>query len=450
MINRERKRSIWTLAFALIVIAGCGTRPPATQIESLDDLSIDSLRERTYGGSAIKVETTLATKPHSTYMASYESDGLRVYSRIDVPSTTAPESGYPVVIFVHGWIGVDAAPDLQFYFDDDSNYAAMIDAYVTAGFVVMTPGWRGHGTVNGIAADGIEFMHAWDNSSYVSPVFYAIDVLNLLDSLSSFETVGLNLSSINMVSHSQGGDVALIALAIASEGSKVGNQWAAASFWSACFPSRSTQFLTYAAMQMTPESFLSGDGSWNGTAVGANGEVNHDFIFGYPPDWIDTPHPDAWTWQKETWASTSVAEVLSSRAEQMYTVINSQVRDINGANFELGVDATGRTTITHDSRITNAMSRIDAFDMDEYMTVPINLQHSDRDFYSFPDWNADLCARINSADGICHDFMYRENTHSLGVSDRRWFSSTDAIAGFSKAIQRDIALFNGNDPKTIL
>jgi hypothetical protein len=87
--------------------------------------------------------------------------------------------------------------------------------------------------------------------------------------------------------------------------------------------------------------------------------------------------------------------------------------------------------------------------MQEYLSEPISLQHSDRDFYSFPEWNADLCARVNLAGGTCYDFEYPENTHSLGVSEHRWFSSADAVAGFSTAIQRDIALFMGRNPSAI-
>ena len=448
MRSRSRiTRSTLGVLVALFAVAACGTPAISTQIDSLDSLSINTLREREYGGSTLRIEKTLAEEPSVTHMASYQSDGLRVYSRIDIPSTAMPKNGYPVIIFVHGWMGIDAAPDSQFYFNDDSNYDAMIGAYVEAGFVVLTPGWRGHGTVDGAPADGIEFMRAWDNSSYLSPVFYAIDVLNLLDSLSSFSAA--DLGNINMVSHSQGGDVALIALAIAGEGSRVTNQWSSASFWAGCFPTRATQFVTYAAMEKTPQSFLSGDGSWNGTAIGTNGEVNHEFVFGYPPHWIGTPHPEEWTWQKDSWTTATVAEVLALRGEQMYTAINTQVRDIDDASYKLQVESDDSTTLIHDPRIAAAWSRIDAFDMEEYLSEPIILQHSDRDFYSFPEWNADLCARVNSADGTCYDFEYPGNTHSLDVSEHRWFSGADAVAGFSTAIQRDIALFNGKDPGTI-
>jgi hypothetical protein len=435
----------------LFVLQACTSSPEpasAVNIGSLDQLAIATLRDRGYG-SSLQIEKRVSADPHMTAIASYDSDGLRLYTRVDIPPSAPPLEGYPVVVLVHGWMGIEAAPSMNFYVDDDSNYDRMIDAYVDAGFAVLTPGWRGHGTVDGVPADGIEFMQAWDNSSYLSPVFYAIDVLNLLDSLDTLKEAELDLESINMVSHSQGGDVALIALAIAGEDSGVKNEWAAASFWAGCFPSRETQFRTYSPMEKTAEAFLSGDGSWNGTAVSANGEVNRNFVFGYPPDWIGTPHPNSWTWQNDVWSTASVEQLLELRLQTMYNAINSQVAEISNAKFEVRSEPDGRFAIIHDQRISDALSRVDAFDMEEFLTERIALQHSDRDFYSFPEWNADLCKRVNAAGGECHDFEYTENTHSLGVSEHSWFSSENAVAGFQLATQRDIALFTGNDPDQI-
>lgn len=419
-----------------------------THLDSLSQISIETLRQRDYG-STLKVEVRFADEPHETLIASYLSDGLRVYTRIDIPSSDAPASGYPVVVFVHGWMGIDAAPSTDFYMNDESSYNKMITSYVEAGFVVLTPGWRGHGTVNGIAAEGIEFMRDWDNGSYISPVYYAIDVLNLLDSMQTFTTANLDLSDINLVAHSQGGDVALIALAVSGEGSSVANPISSASIWSGCFPSRFTQLETYQPMQKSPQAFLAGDGIWNGTAVGADGRVNPDFVFGYPADWIETPNIAEWTWQKDVFTNPTVVETLNEHLAQMYNAINNQVGDINDASYEFRVQPDGSTEIIHDDRIRKAMAGVDAFYMEQYLTEPLVLQHSDRDFYSFPEWNADLCARINSDTVTCYDFEYPENTHSLQVSENRWFSSADAVAGFSTAVLRDIALFRGKNPNAI-
>jgi pimeloyl-ACP methyl ester carboxylesterase len=436
---------VWLFAGMLAACMSVDDAHTSATIKSLDDLSINTLRRRSYG-SSMSIEAQPAHHDHDTFIASYRSDGLRVYSRIDVPASPVPEGGFPVVLFVHGWAGIEAAPASNFYLDDDSNYQAMIASYVAAGFVVFTPGWRGHGTVNGVPADGIEFMQAWDNGSYLSPVFFAIDVLNLLDSLSTFDNARLDLENVNVVAHSQGGDVALLALAIAGEGSGVATGISAASIWSGCFPSRFTQLETYAPMQRTPEAFLAGDGTWTGTPTSASGATNPNFVFGYPADWIGTPHVEEWTWQRDTFSMPTVADVLDLKLGEMYGAINQYVGDIDDAEYELRRSPGSKVEIVHDDRVRAAMSNIDAFFMEQYLTEPLALQHSDRDFYSFSEWNADLCARVNRAGGTCHDFEYAGNTHSLHISENRWFSGDKAVPGFDTAIRRDIALFSGDDP----
>lgn len=452
-------KTICLIVVSAIAISGCSESDPAgapnkrdpgtansPNIASLTELSIQSLRDRRYG-SKIKIEERVTSLAHESFLTSYESDGLRVYSRFDIPASPMPAIGYPVVLFVHGWVGIDDAPSLNFYYGEDNNYGEMISAYVDAGFAVLTPGWRGHGTVNGIPADGIGFMQAWDNGSYLSPVFYAIDVLNLLDSLSSISQ--LDLSKINLVAHSQGGDVALIALAVAGEDSKVRNEIQAASIWSGNIPSRFTQLETFWPMQASPEAFMSGDGTWNGTALGADGRVNERFIFGYPSDWIGTVDVEEWTWQKDTWSVPNVPDAIIVKLEQMYGAVNTYVDEIDDADYKMARADSPAFAILHDSRVTDAMVQIDAFNREQFLTELLALHHSDRDFYSFPEWNIDLCSRINQAGGKCHDFEYPENTHSLRVSKYRWFSSESAVAGFSYAIQRDIELFRGENPADI-
>jgi len=442
---RASRFIVWLFAGLLAACTSVNDAHTSPTIKSLNDLSINTLRQRSFG-SSISIEAQPAHNDHDTFIASYQSDGLRVYSRIDVPASPVPEAGYPVVLFVHGWAGIEAAPASNFYLDDDSNYQAMIASYVEAGFVVFTPGWRGHGTVNGVPADGIEFMRAWDNGSYLSPVFYAIDVLNLLDSLSTFDNARLDLEKVNVVAHSQGGDVALLALAIAGEGSGVATGISSASIWSGCFPARFTQLEIYAPMQRSPEAFLAADGTWTGTATGESGATNPNFVFGYPADWIGTPHVDEWTWQRDTFSMPTVADVLEMKLGEMYGAINEYVDDIDDAEYQVIRSPGSRVEIVHDDRVRVAMSKIDAFFMEQYLTEPLALQHSDRDFYSFSEWNADLCARVNRAGGTCHDFEYVGNTHSLRLSENAWFSGADAVPGFETAIRRDIALFRDDDP----
>ena len=91
------------------------------------------------------------------------------------------------LFIAHGWVGADGAPGYTFNYAADSYYGDMLDAWVKAGYVVLMPGFRGHGTVNDVPADGLEWIQTYDNGSYLSPIFYAIDILNLLDSVDSLE-----------------------------------------------------------------------------------------------------------------------------------------------------------------------------------------------------------------------------------------------------------------------
>lgn len=418
------------------------------RVDSLADLSIESLRNREYG-SVINIEYEVQGRSSPSFMASYDSDGLHVYTRIDLPDGPMPEKGFPVVLFIHGWMGIDAAPALDFYYDGQSNYSLIIDAYVDAGFAVFVPGWRGHGTVNDRPADGIEFMRAWDNGSYVSPVFYAIDVLNLLESLATFSEAPLNLNSINLWGHSQGGDVALQVLAVAGEDSKVSSAIQAASIWSGNIPSRLVQLETFWPMQASQQAFMSGDGSWNGTAVGSDGSVNPHFIFGYPADWIESVNPDDWTWQNDVWKEATVADAIEIKLEQMYKAVNEFVVDYPNARFEIDRHDGEETTIQHEAWVLDGLHRIGGFAYEQYLSEALNLHHSDRDFYSLPEWNEELCRRINMAAGQCFDYSYFGNTHSLKVSAREWFSPPASQDGFPLAIQRDIELFR-SPPRAII
>ena len=388
------------------------------------------------------IQKRVDSRTYPSYLASYKSDGLRLYTRIDVPASPTPDEGYPVVIFVHGYRGFDLAPSLNFYYGEDSYYHDLVEAYVGSGFVVLTPGLRGHGSIDGLPAEGIEYMAAWDNGSYLVPVFYAIDVLNLLDGLATFTEEHLNLKRVNLSGHSQGGDVVLTALAIAGEGSAVNTPIHAASIWSGTFSPRFTQAETFEAMHKSSQAFTAGDGTWNGTAVSADGSVNRHFIFGYPGDWIESPHPNEWTWQKETWSIPTVDQAIKLKLNEMYGAINKFVLDVDDLAFQVESTVGDKAKIIHDPRLVAAFEKIDAFTHERLISEKLILQYSDRDLFSPPAWNETLCHRVNDAGGQCTGFMYLENTHLLGVSEHRWFSSAEAKPGFDLAVKRDAAHFS--------
>jgi dienelactone hydrolase len=489
----RRSTSLKALFFSLVVccvscheqapLPGGAKAPPVQlqyqkwtdpQLDTLADLSVEALRERIYG-SVVRLEKRMGaasddsaynrrfsedgSPAYDTFMASYDSDGLRVYTRVDIPAAPPSAKGYPVMIFVHGWEGIDAAPDFDFGYKADSLYSRYVDAFVDAGYVVLMPGLRGHGTLDGIPADGIEFLQAWDNGSYLSPVFYAIDVLNLLDSLQTLhevdwgkwgypqrEPLKLDTATIHLNGHSQGGDAALMAMAVSGEGSPVRNPITTGSIWSGCFGARFDQVHIYGPMATTLEAFMSGDGTWTGSAVGHDGSVNPNFVFAWPSDWIgtlDTQSPE-WTWQAETWGLGGVAEALQAKFSEMYSAVNTQVADIDDASFEVITAASGNAEVRHDPRIRDAMREIGAYYREQYLTEPLLLHHSDQDYYSPPSWNADLSARINAAGGHAVDHTYTGNTHSLLVSEHGWFSKPGTVAGFDLMIEHDLEMQAGH------
>lgn len=435
-------------------------------IPSLDELSIEALRARRYSSELSIVarlaplagESTLPAVSAGTFIGEYRSDGLRVYTRIDVPSSPAPAQGYPVVVFLHGWSSNDTAAEFNFAQQTESVYRRVIETFVAAGFVAVYPGWRGYGTLNDRRADGAEYLAAWNNASYLAPIYFAVDTLNLLDGLDtlgqvdwrkwgfpSARAVSIDPRRIHIAGHSQGGDVVLTVLAVAGEGSGVRSSIASGSIWAGCFPSRFTQLETYGPMQATVEAFFAGDGTWTGTATGRDGRVNPNFVFGWPPDWIETVDraSPTWTWQVETWSVPTVVEVLRQKYGEMYAILNRNVANLRDARVEVTVDTNGRAVVRHDSRVAEAMGRIGGFDYPQYLTEPLALHYSDQDFYSTPAWNENLSRRINAAGGRSIPYVYPGNTHGLEKSGRSWFSGPDVVPGFTRMLERDVAFFRG-------
>jgi hypothetical protein len=189
---------------------------------------------------------------------------------------------------------------------------------------------------------------------------------------------------------------------------------------------------------------MSGDGTWTGNATGKDGRFNPNFVFAWPPDWIGTLDTDSpeWTWQADNWKLETVAESLNTKFSQMYDAVNQNVANINDAAFSIEAEESGKTIVKHDPRITDAMNRISAYNYEEFLTEPIHFHHSDQDYYSIPEWNAGLSARINNAGGNSVDYNYPGNTHSLTVSKHQWFSKKGTIEGLGTMIKRDLDLLN--------
>ena len=429
------------------IIKNSGVDWSTPEIPNLNILSIDNLRLRSYGSEFVWLQQL----PHNnmsyrSVIAAYISDGLRVYARIDIPNKPPPQQGYPVVLFSHGWVGLNNAKDFDFFVDPKGSQGQYLHALAEDGFVVITPGWRGHGTIHGTNADGIEFMQYWDNATYISPIFYAIDMLNALDSIPSLKTskwgqgsINIDLNNVSLSGHSQGGDSALLVLAIAGESSMVKQAISGASIFSGCFLPRIKQGELYSAMSSSPQAFLAGDGHWTTNATGYDGQVNPDFQFGFPADWISTPNPSQWTWQHKTWPTKTVKQVFIEKYDEMYNTL--QKNNLTEVFYQLGTNGNGRTIIQHPSHIKAAYAATSAINYPQYLQEPLVLHHSDRDYYSPSKWNQALVEAVTNSGGSAIHFEYPGNTHSLTISQHEWFSKDYDQPGLEQMITHDIDWF---------
>jgi hypothetical protein len=255
--------------------------------------------------------------------------------------------------------------------------------------------------------------------------------------------LAINSQNVNIFGHSQGGDMVLTTLAVTGENATISQTLNAGSIWAGCFLPRTEQLALYGPMGSTTEAFLSGDNTWTTNAIGKNGEVNYNFVYPYPADWIGTPDnsKNTWTWQKSTWSTVSVEVALNKKLTQMYQTFNEHVATISGASYDIKSNKQQSIKIVHDPKILMYLSSMDAFNYPQYITEKIALHHSDRDYYSPSIWNKKLATSINNIGGSAADYEYIGNTHSMVVSSHEWFSPKGSTSGFNLMMKRNIALF---------
>jgi uncharacterized protein len=167
-------------------------------------LSILYLRQQQYPGSDLKIEQKLSSgSNYERYIASYYSEGLKQYGLLTVPRGQQPATGWPVIIFNHGYIPPEQYRTTQ-------RYVAYVDGFAKAGYIVFRPDYRGHDQSEGEAV-----------GPYGSPA-YTIDVLNAVASIKRYPVV--DPARIGMWGHSMGGWITLRAMVV-SQDIKAGVIW---------------------------------------------------------------------------------------------------------------------------------------------------------------------------------------------------------------------------------
>ena len=168
-----------------------------TSTPTLHPMNILAARQTAYPGSSITIEETLEPGAnYSRYIASYESQGLKIYGLLTIPDGEMPVKGWPAIVFNHGYI----APQV---YKTTERYIAYVDQLARHGYVVYKIDYRGHDRSEGEAT-----------GAYGDPG-YTTDVLNAVSSLKAFPRV--DAQRIGMWGHSMGGFLTLRAMVISSD-----------------------------------------------------------------------------------------------------------------------------------------------------------------------------------------------------------------------------------------
>jgi fermentation-respiration switch protein FrsA (DUF1100 family) len=184
------------------------TIAPTATVWSTDPhpLQIEVMRQQSYPGSPITFEQTLDPGAnYSQYIVSYLSDGYRIYALMTIPNGTKSDTGWPVIVFNHGYITPSQ-------YRTTERYVAHVDTIARNGYIVFKSDYRGHGSSEGDEVIG---------GGYGTPG-YTVDVLNAVASLQAYEDADPN--RIGMWGHSMGGQLTLRAMVV-SEDTKAGVIW---------------------------------------------------------------------------------------------------------------------------------------------------------------------------------------------------------------------------------
>ena len=157
------------------------------------DLTIPYLRNRSYESRLEDMDQVSENANYTSYIASYDSDGLKVNGLLTVPKENKPQEGFPGIIFVHGYI----VPEV---YKTQVNYVSWVEYLSRRGYVVFKIDLRGHDASEG------EVGGAYYSSDYV------IDTLNAYSALQNADFV--NPKSIGLWGHSMAGNIVFKSLAV--------------------------------------------------------------------------------------------------------------------------------------------------------------------------------------------------------------------------------------------
>ena len=175
----------------------------------------------------------------SAQVGKFTVDGLIQYTLLLQPDDGMPESGWPVIIFNHGFHPEphnNGRRTIDGVSDRPGDYYRQVPrALARRGFLVVVPDYRGHND-----SSGAEFT-----LQESSPRWYVRDVLGLIETLQN--DARANMDHLFMLGHSMGAEVTLYAAAA------LGNQLKGASIWSVYVPTVAKISAQFTEMEASSE-----------------------------------------------------------------------------------------------------------------------------------------------------------------------------------------------------
>jgi len=177
------------------------TETPIPTVEAFapHPLQIEVMRQQSYPGSPITFEQTLsAGTNYAQYVVSYQSEGYKIYALMTIPDGEKPDTGWPAIVFNHGYIAPSEYRTTERYVD-------YVDAIARNDYILFKPDFRGHGNSEGGEVIG---------GGYGSPG-YTIDTLNAVAALQTYTDT--DPDRIGMWGHSMGGQVTLRSMVVSGD-----------------------------------------------------------------------------------------------------------------------------------------------------------------------------------------------------------------------------------------
>jgi dipeptidyl aminopeptidase/acylaminoacyl peptidase len=216
-------------------------------------MNILAQRQTPYPGSPITIEQELEPGAnYNRYLASYLSEGLKIFALLTIPRGEMPSSGWPALVFNHGYIPPDE-------YRTTERYIAYVDTLARHKYIVFRIDYRGHDRSDGNAS-----------GAYGNPG-YTVDVLNAVGAIKNFPQA--DPARIGMWGHSMGGYLTLRSMVISPD-IKAGVIWAGVV---ASYPDLLSRWRRDSGQSPTPNP--PGGRRWRADWLGRYGspEENPDF-----------------------------------------------------------------------------------------------------------------------------------------------------------------------------